>query len=184
METFQQFRATCNLQQERDEDSVWIYKPGEITNQGHGIKVMKGYKSVVAHIENELYSTARYSNFIIQKYILNPFLINKRKFDIRVFALFTAHLDSRYLRGYLFEEGYLRTSCKEYDTDQIDNRLIHLTNDAIQKNSNDYGKFESGNKLSYQDFDKFLLKEKGVSFYIKILPKIKQSIKDMFEATH
>jgi hypothetical protein len=58
-----------------------------------------------------------------------------------------------------------------------------LTNDAVQKFSSDYGKFESGNKLSYQDFDKFLIKERGVSFIDKIVPKIKLSVKDAFEAT-
>jgi len=26
--------------------------------------------------------------------------------------------------------------------------MIHLTNDAVQKKSEDYGKFESGNKVS------------------------------------
>ena len=36
------------------------------------------------------------------------------------------------------------------------NKYIHLTNDAIQKNSDDYGKFESGNKLSYAEFQRYL----------------------------
>lgn len=34
--------------------------------------------------------------------------------------------------------------------------MIHLTNDAVQKKSEDYGKFESGNKLSYTDFQKYM----------------------------
>ena len=34
--------------------------------------------------------------------------------------------------------------------------MIHLTNDAVQKKSDDYGKFEAGNKLSYLDFQKYL----------------------------
>jgi len=62
---------------------------------------------------------------------MNPMLINKRKFDIRVYALFVAHSQAEYLRGYLYEEGYLRTCCKEYDVTQVDNRFIHLTNDAV-----------------------------------------------------
>jgi tubulin--tyrosine ligase len=58
-------------------------------------------------------------------------LIEKRKFDLRVFALFTAHAESGMLRGYYYTEGYVRTSCKEYDATKIENRLIHLTNDAV-----------------------------------------------------
>jgi len=34
--------------------------------------------------------------------------------------------------------------------------MIHLTNDAVQKKSEDYGRFESGNKLSYAEFQKYL----------------------------
>jgi tubulin polyglutamylase TTLL1/tubulin monoglycylase TTLL3/8 len=36
---------------------------------------------------------------------------------------------------------------------------VHLTNDAVQKYLPDYGKFEKGNKISYQDFQRYLEKE-------------------------
>jgi hypothetical protein len=58
----------------------------------------------------------------------------------------------RVLRGYFYEEGYLRTSCKEFTLKNVDNKYVHLTNDAVQKYSQDYGKFENGNKVSYEDF--------------------------------
>ena len=86
----------------------------------------------------------------------SPYLIHKRKFDIRVFALFTAHQQPQALRGYIYEEGYLRTCCKEYDPMQFENRFMHLTNDAIQKFSQDYGKYEPSNKLSYSEFETYL----------------------------
>jgi len=109
-------------------------------------------------------------------------LIERRKFDLRVFALFTAHAENKMMRGYFYNEGYLRTSCKEYDPTKLDNRLIHLTNDAVQKYSADYGKYESSNKLSYSEFEKILNKEKGISFYDFILPKIKSMVTDVFNA--
>ena len=34
--------------------------------------------------------------------------------------------------------------------------MIHLTNDAVQKKSEDYGKFENANKISFTDFQKYL----------------------------
>ena len=34
--------------------------------------------------------------------------------------------------------------------------FVHLTNDAIQKMSNKYGKYEAGNKLSYIEFQRYL----------------------------
>ena len=87
---------------------------------------------------------------ILQKYICNPLLINRRKFDIRCFALVTSHNGN--IKAYWYKEGYIRTSCKEFSLHNLSNRTVHLTNDAIQENDPEYGKFESGNKLSYQDF--------------------------------
>ena len=74
------------------------------------------------------------------------------------------HAETNFIRGYFFEEGYLRTSSKEFDLENIDSRYVHLTNDAVQKNSTSYGAFESANKLSYLEFEKFLLNERNVSF--------------------
>jgi hypothetical protein len=45
------------------------------------------------------------------------------------------------LHLYFFKEGYIRTSAEAYSTDDISNYFIHLTNNAIQKNSENYGQF-------------------------------------------
>jgi len=45
------------------------------------------------------------------------------------------------MRAYWFSEGYIRTSSYEYDLDEVSDISIHLTNDAIQKNCDEYGKF-------------------------------------------
>jgi hypothetical protein len=77
-----------------------------------------------------------------------PMLINKRKFDIRVYVL--CGQDGK---CYLFKEGYIRTSCEEYDistAEKIIRPEIHLTNNAIQMKHDDYGKFEDGNQMSFR----------------------------------
>ena len=38
----------------------------------------------------------------------------------------------------------------------LSNRMIHLTNDAVQKKCEDYGKYQPGNKLSFADFQRYL----------------------------
>ena len=67
----------------------------------------------------------------------NPYLIHKRKFYIRVFAMLTyvSNFDSKegVLRGWFYEEGYVRTSSKEFSMAGGENLLVHLTNDAVQK---------------------------------------------------
>ena len=82
-------------------------------------------------------------------------------------------------KGYFYEDGYIRTSCKEFDLEDLGNRFIHLTNDAVQKKSEDYGKFESGNKISYQNFQKYidthLPAEKKVNFHRDLLTQIRVS---------
>lgn len=89
--------------------------------------------------------------FVIQKYIERPLLINSRKFDIRVWALASHTLDI-----YFFKQGYLRTSSEEFTVGNVDNYFIHLTNNAVQKFSNNYGQFENGNQLSFQWFQKYM----------------------------
>jgi hypothetical protein len=54
---------------------------------------------------------------------------------------------------YAFKESYVRTSSKEYkefdpDVDPDDQIFMQLTNNAIQKDGKDYGKFEEGNIIS------------------------------------
>lgn len=122
---------------------------------------------------------------LIQRYIERPFLVHKRKFDIRVFSLLTyvANHQAGYgtLRGWFYEEGYIRTSSKAFKLGNLD-PYVHLTNDAVQKQSNDYGRFEAANKMSYTEFDKLLGSKRGISFHDTILPKIKQRVAEVFEA--
>lgn len=50
-------------------------------------------------------------------------------------------------------EGYIRLSSEIYDIEKaenMDNQYIHLTNNAVQKNSISYEKFEPGNQMSFQ----------------------------------
>ena len=56
------------------------------------------------------------------------------------------------LKGYFYEDGYIRTSSHEFDLNNLHDKMIHLTNDAIQKMGEDFGKYESGNKMSLGDF--------------------------------
>ena len=133
---------------EAQDKNIWIIKPGENTNRGVGISVSKDYNEITSLIEESTRSKKR--TCIVQKYISNPLLINRRKFDIRTYCCITSINGN--LKGYFYDEGYLRTSSREFSLQNLSNKLIHLTNDAIQKKAEEYGKYESGNKLSYTDF--------------------------------
>lgn len=111
-----------------------------------------------------------------------PLLYKNRKFDIRTYAL-TVTCNGN-LQGYWYHDGYLRTTCREYNTKNPEkNRLVHLTNDAVQKRSDDYGKFESGNKLSYTEFQKYMDSVNIKCDFLKeVLPKMKQLATDTIKA--
>ena len=64
-----------------------------------------GTFSNVSSVPNKIQS----STFVIQKYIEKPLLINKRKFDIRVWIMLTHDL-----KVHFFKEGYLRTSSEDF----------------------------------------------------------------------
>ena len=42
---------------------------------------------------------------------------------------------------YWYDEGYIRTSSEFYDLRNLKDEFIHLTNDAIQKKGDNYGKY-------------------------------------------
>jgi hypothetical protein len=58
----------------------------------------------------------------------------------------------------------VRTSSDDYDLgqDNLDKIYVHLTNNAVQKFSENYGKFEDGNQISLQE----------LSVYNKLLNKL------------
>jgi len=160
--------------------NLWIIKPGENTNCGHGIHVSSSF----SEIESLISSSAPKRSVIVQKYLEKPLLVHKRKFDIRCYGLCTSF--NGHIQGYFYHDGYLRTSSKEFSLRNVGNRFIHLTNDAVQKKSEDYGKFESGNKMSYAEFQRYLetnLPGKG-SFWTDLWPQIRQLVTDSFRATH
>ena len=81
-----------------------------------------------------------------------PLLIAGRKFDIRIWVLVT------HSATFVFKQGYIRTTSSEYTLDaaSICRPEVHLTNNAIQSQFKDYGKFEDGNIISMAAFQTYL----------------------------
>eukprot|EP00756_Hemistasia_phaeocysticola_P067031 Hpha_TRINITY_DN9666_c0_g1::TRINITY_DN9666_c0_g1_i1::g.184566::m.184566/K16601/TTLL4; tubulin polyglutamylase TTLL4 len=69
---------------------------------------------------------------VLQRYIANPFLIDGRKFDIRLYVALTS-IDP--LRLYIFDEGLCRFTAERYPGahSNLQNQLAHLTNYSINK---------------------------------------------------
>lgn len=184
---FQKFAQMFEFYQENCKsdpllNNLWVIKPGEATNRGVGISVCGTMQEILQIVNQKIVKNNIKRTFIVQKYIYRPLLYRNRKFDIRCYVLVTIFNNN--IQGYLYKEGYLRTSCSEFSLSQVNDKFIHLTNDAIQKNSPDYGKFEDGNKLSYQEFQDYLDEiGQSVQFKETVYPKIKEMARDSLIAT-
>ena len=93
------------------------------------------------------------NEIIIQKYLDNPLLYKKRKFDIRCFVLVDCNMNV-----FFCKEGHLKGSSESYNLNNT-NKFIHITNHSLQKKSNKFEMYELGNEMSYQDFKNFMISE-------------------------
>lgn len=146
---FQLWRQSYDAFQAEAGQCIWIVKPGEWGNRGCGIKIYNNPEDVASRIASKAKVWA------IQKYIERPLLIHKRKFDIRAYCLVIQEPSRGPLRAFSYRDAYLRTTSSQYTIKNFD-PMVHLNNDAVQKNGEDYGKFESANKMSLDEFQKYL----------------------------
>ncbi len=69
------------------------------------------------------------------------------------------------------------------DKDDVCNKFIHLTNNAVQKYADNYGTLEKGNQLSFKDFDDYLTTNiPGSDFKGKILPRMKDQVRHSMQS--
>jgi hypothetical protein len=90
-----------------------------------------------------------------------------------------------FLKAYWYSDGYIRTSSELFTLEDLNNMYIHLTNDAIQKTSQKYGKYEPGNKLSYSEFQRYLdnqFTKHHVNFREDIVSQMKKIGEDVVKA--
>ena len=107
---------------DKNPNQYWIIKPVALS-QGRGI-----------FLTNNINEIPNNYSYIASRYINNPFLINKKKFDLRIYAFVTSIMP---LRIYRFNEGLTRFSANNYNSDKND-RCAHLTNYAVNKNNKNY----------------------------------------------
>ena len=153
-----------------NQKNTFIVKP-EHSWQGKGIYLTKN----VDNLNNT-------SSWIVQKYIDNPLLIDNLKFDLRIYVLL---FGIEPLRIYMYKDGIARFGTEEYDVPDIaniNNRFMHLTNYAINKNNagfntvNQYDIEWRGHKRSLHSIWALLNEEVGVEYWEWLQRKIKSII--------
>lgn len=74
---------------------------------------------------------------VLCKYLNRPLLINRKKFDMRVYVLITCYDP---LRIYVFEDGLARFCTEDYSnkTSSLNHKRMHLTNYSVNKKSDEF----------------------------------------------
>jgi hypothetical protein len=132
-------------------------KPSE-TYGGHGIQIANNPLSFLKQVK---YGTT----YVVQPHVPNIALINRRKFDIRIYVLFTFKRNQPF-KAYLFKDGMVKLTSTEYEGSSLDQQN-NLTNKT----------FQSGNK-AYRPQDLTLLFSEW-EYYQPAFTKLKKCLCQM-----
>ncbi|KAE9556711.1 hypothetical protein FO519_000117 [Halicephalobus sp. NKZ332] len=107
-----------------------ISKPAA-SSRGRGITIItttEEFRAIEAGGKNKV---------LLSRYLKDPYLVNDRKFDIRLYVAVTSFQP---LVCYMFDEGLTRFAVEEYvcDDGTFSESYKHLTNYSLNKNSKDF----------------------------------------------
>lgn len=164
---------------------IFIIKP-EASSQGRGIFLARRFEDINPS-----------ERYVAQEYLMDPFLIDGLKFDLRIYVLVTG---CNPLRIFIHEDGLTRLATEEYVAPNFQNlkdMCMHLTNYAINKNSekfvynDDPESDDTGHKRSLNSTYEFLrslghdvetLKMKIEAIIVKTLCSIQPSLAHVYKS--
>lgn len=172
------FEVERDLQEEGG-NHMFIIKPS-MANKAAGIKVFNSLDQLRAIFEepesdseqeddDDQEDLSQVREWVIQRYIHNPLLVNKRKFHIRAYVMAKSNI-----QVYLYRDMLALFAMKEYDTNNLDDNLIHLTNTCIQTDEEEYNE-EASVKLFWE----LPLEEKELNH---IFDQMKKILADVYDA--
>eukprot|EP00929_Paragymnodinium_shiwhaense_P061318 TRINITY_DN30618_c0_g1_i1.p1 TRINITY_DN30618_c0_g1~~TRINITY_DN30618_c0_g1_i1.p1 ORF type:complete len:472 (+),score=111.48 TRINITY_DN30618_c0_g1_i1:211-1626(+) len=149
--------------------AIWIMKPiGK--SQGKGIFLFNklsqvaDWKAAPKYIQNKEEDRKRPANkeeeeekkdaepYVVQRYLSDPLLIGGKKFDLRLYVLVTSYVP---LIVYMYRSGFARFSHSRFTMNDISDAMVHLTNVAVQKQSENYDD-KRGGKWDLHDLKMYL----------------------------
>eukprot|EP00052_Salpingoeca_macrocollata_P020021 m.167611 g.167611 ORF g.167611 m.167611 type:complete len:372 (+) comp21131_c0_seq6:1021-2136(+) len=154
---------------------MWICKPIG-ANQGKGIFLVTD----VAEFKKEYFGgKLGHGERLVQLYLEKPLLLNRRKFDIRVYMLIASAAPF----VVYYHDGYLRLSCEEYSLSDPTNLAAHLTNQYVQKKHPGFHEMKEDTVRSFDAFNAYVndvvLPEKPDLGKDWVLTKLKSRMKEI-----
>lgn len=117
------------LRPENAATKQWIGKLGA-SYHGKHISIYKGVTKTIKTQFGKCKMNKEWGGgYILQEYVSDPALVGERKFDLRTFLLVAS--TEPFLVFY--HGGFVRRSANKYSSDNLDNKLIHITNVDAQE---------------------------------------------------
>lgn len=102
--------------------SIWIAKPS-LTNGGSGLELVTSTGALLTALR----ASPELREWVVQRYIERPLLVDRRKFHLRVYVLCVGRL-----KVYVCKDILALFSLREYDSTKLAERDAHITNTCVQ----------------------------------------------------
>jgi hypothetical protein len=181
------------------ESKYWIAKPNGEFGSGLGVRYfndpLKSIEYCINNIKNgidikdyrrdgENIKEIKKKEWVVQRYISNPYLYRGRKFDIRFYVLFKDNGEIYFCNYHFIKLSSLPFTLR-LSFNEEKNGIIHVTNQVFQKTYKFYSKYEEGNTLLFENFKKYLKEDigekEGNMMYEKILKDAKHLSRKIIE---
>ncbi|KAI9473863.1 MAG: tubulin-tyrosine ligase family-domain-containing protein [Benjaminiella poitrasii] len=159
-------------------DHMFIIKPS-MANKAAGIKVFNSLDQLRAMFEepesddeeedDDREDLSQVREWVIQRYVQHPLLVDGRKFHIRAYVLAKSNI-----QVYLYRSMLALFAMKAYDTTNLEDNLVHLTNTCIQQGEEGFD--EKASVKLFWDLD---LPKKDLDH---LFEQMKHILADVFDA--
>lgn len=162
---------------------LFIIKPS-LANKAAGIQVfdsldqLRGIFTTDSDSEDDSDSDSdqedvtQVREWVIQRYIDRPLLVNQRKFHVRAYVLAVNNI-----QVYLYRDMLALFAMKDYTLDNLSDTLIHLTNTCIQTDHDDFN--EQDTVRLFWELDQCGVAKQDLE---NVFGKMQAVLKDVFDA--
>ena len=174
---------------EEEKKHVFIIKPS-MANKAAGIHVFDSLDRLCSifeepesdeeeeeeedenYVDEDQEDLTQVREWVIQRYISNPLLVNNRKFHVRAYVLAVSNI-----QVYLYRDMLALFALRPYDLNNLSDPLAHISNTCIQTDEADFDEDQS--VRLFWELNKFGIKDQDLEH---MFDQMRNILKDVFDA--